>query len=69
MWTVVYMSQDKSKVDKILRIFDEHNIMNIVKSQNEDSAETATVYEILVPQTELASAQEIIIDAELESGK
>lgn len=64
MWTVVYMSQDKSKVDKILEILESSQIMTMLKTSGEDDFGTGIVFEILVPQTELETAQEAIFDAE-----
>ncbi|MBQ3125302.1 MAG: hypothetical protein IJC09_07785 [Clostridia bacterium] len=67
MWTVVFMSQDKAKVDKILKLLEDNKIMTMLKTSAEDDFETGSVYEILVPQTELETAQDIIFDSELES--
>ena len=67
MWTVVFMSQDKSKTDKILKLLEENKIMTILKTSSEGDFEVDNVYEILVPQTELETAQDIIFDFELES--
>ncbi len=67
MWTVVYMSQDRSKVDKILALLDEHKIMTMQQTRGVESEDSGLVYEILVPQTELETAQDIIFDAEMES--
>lgn len=64
MWTVVYMTQDKSKVDRILSLLDEHKIMTMQKTRGVESDESGLVYEILVPQTEIETAQDIIFDAE-----
>lgn len=69
MWTVVFMSQDKAKIDKILAVLEQSNIMTMLKTSGEDDFGSGTVYEILVPQTELESAQDIIFDTELENGK
>lgn len=66
MWTVVFMSQDKSKVDKILKLLEDSEIITMLKTSNEDDFATSGVYEILVPQTELETAQEIIFDSEFE---
>lgn len=66
MWTVVYMSQNKAKVDKILKLLEDSKIMTMVKSAGEDDFETGGVFEILVPGTELESAQDVIFDSELE---
>ena len=66
MWTVVYVSKDKPKVDRILSVLDQNQIMTMLKMSGEGESESCTVYEILVPQTELETAQDIIVDAELE---
>lgn len=66
MWTVVYMSQNKSRVDRILQLLEKNKIMTMLKSSASGDFET-NVYEILVPQTELEKAQEVIFDAELEN--
>ncbi len=66
MWTVVFMSQDKSKVDKILKLLEDSEIITMLKTSNEDDFATSGVYEILVPQTELETAQDIIFDSEFE---
>ena len=66
MWTVVFMSQDKAKVDKILKLLEDSEIITMLKTSNEDDFATSGVYEILVPQTELETAQDIIFDSELE---
>lgn len=67
MWTVVYMSQDRSKVDRILTLLDEHKIMTMQKSSGDENEDKGLVYEILVPQTELETAQDLIFDAEMEN--
>lgn len=41
--------------------------MTMQKTQGVESADTGLVYEILVPQTELETAQDVIFDAETES--
>lgn len=66
MWTVVFMSQDKAKVDRILKLLEDKKIMTMLKTSTEDDFETGSAYEILVPQTELETAQDIIFDSELE---
>lgn len=66
MWTVVFMSQDKAKVDRILKLLEDNKIMTMLRASAEDDFETGSSYEILVPQTELETAQDIIFDSELE---
>ena len=65
MWTVVYLSQNKDKVDRLIEILNSSNIMTMLKVSREDNYESCTAYEILVPQTELESAQDIIFDTEI----
>ncbi len=65
MWTVVYISQDKTKVDKVLALLDENKIMTMTKSTAEDDFDSVNTYEILVPKAELETAQDIIIDSEI----
>ncbi|MEE0410764.1 MAG: hypothetical protein UD759_08275 [Clostridia bacterium] len=66
MWTVVFVSQDKSKIDKILKLLEENKIMTMLKTSSEGDFEVDNTYEILVPQTELETAQDVIFDFELE---
>lgn len=66
MWTVVFMSQDKAKIDRILKLLEDKKIMTMLKTSTEDDFETGSAYEILVPQTEIETAQDIIFDSELE---
>lgn len=65
MWTVVYISQDKMKVDRVLSLLEEKKIMTMTKTSGEDGEETPVAYEILVPKAELETAQEIIFDSEM----
>ena len=65
MWTVVYMSQDREKIDKILTVLEQKQIMTMLKAAGVDDFETGTVFEILVPKTEIETAQEIIFDSEV----
>ena len=66
MWTVVFVSQDKSKIDKILKLLEENKIMTMLKTSSEGDFEVDNTYEILVPQAELETAQDVIFDFELE---
>ncbi len=65
MWTVVYMSQDRSKVDRVLALLEENEIMTMFKSSEEEDFSEGCSFEILVPQTELETAQDLIIDSEI----
>lgn len=65
MWTVVYLSQNKAKVDKLIEILNSSNIITMLKVSKEDDYDNGTAYEILVPKTELETAQDIIFDTEI----
>ncbi len=65
MWTVVYISQDKLKIDRVLSLLEEKKIMTMTKTSGEDGEEKLVAYEILVPKAELETAQEIIFDSEM----
>lgn len=69
MWTVVYMSQDKFKVDRVMSLLESNEVITMLKAVGEGESDADRVYEILVPQTELETAQEIIVDTELENEK
>ena len=66
MWIVVYVSQDKAKVDRVLGLLDDNKIMTRLKSSEEDDLGANKLFEILVPNTELETAQDIIFDSELD---
>ena len=66
MWTVVYVSHDKAKVDRVLGLLDDNKIMTRLKSSEEDDLGANKLFEILVPNTELETAQDIIFDSELD---
>lgn len=65
MWTVVYLSQNKAKVDRLIEILNSSDIITMLKVSKEDDYDNGTAYEILVPQTELETAQDIIFDTEI----
>ena len=66
MWTVVFMSRSKEKIDAMLGVLESGNILTRIRQANEDDFSDGAVYEILVPHTELEKAQEMIFDAELK---
>lgn len=64
MWTVIYMAQNKDAVDKLRRLLESYDI--IVKIRPIDkSGEDDCCYEVLVPDSEVSQAHEILIDAQL----
>lgn len=62
MWTVVYMSDNKEAVEKLRRILTEKQIIVRIRPINQDSG--GGCYEVLVPQTEVDEAQDLIIEEE-----
>ena len=64
MWMVVYVSRDKSKIDKLLSVLGVRGIMTMMRPAVDDGGECCA-YEILVPKTELDEAQDVIFDTEL----
>ncbi|MBR0366387.1 MAG: hypothetical protein IJH94_06265 [Clostridia bacterium] len=65
MWTEVYMSQNKIKTDAVAAALEANNIMTMRRSSGEDDYSSSVTYIILVPQTELESAQDVIFEMEL----
>lgn len=68
MWTVVFVSQDKNKTGILVSLLGSNGIMTRTKVSREDDFGTETAYEVLVPQTELETAQDLIFDSEIICG-
>ncbi len=68
MWTVVYVSQNKSKIDRLIAVLNSSSIITMLRLTGKNGSGECGAYEILVPKTELDQAQDIIFDTEL-SGK
>ncbi|MBQ3427056.1 MAG: hypothetical protein IJH37_07935 [Clostridia bacterium] len=67
MWTEVFMSQNKVKADTIVAALEAQNIMTMRRVTGEDDFSASVTYIVLVPQTELESAQDIIFEIEMNS--
>lgn len=65
MWTVIFVSQDGERTDRLVGILGDNGIMTRRKVSREDDFGAETSYEVLVPQTELEMAQDIIFDSEI----
>ena len=61
----MYMSENKNRVDQIIEELNSRSIMTMLKTSGEDDFSSGGSYEILVPQTELEAAQDIIFDMEI----
>ena len=60
MWIVVYMSASKDNAERLTRVLEDNKIISRKRSNKEQSS-----FEVLVPQSELTSAQDLIFDNEL----
>lgn len=63
MWTVVYMSQESDMAKKLVSILRENSILSRMRRIGEEGSRQG--FEVLVPQPEVNSAQNLIIDNEL----
>ena len=63
MWTVVYVTQEDKTAQKLVEILRENSILSRVRRIGRNSERQG--FEVLVPQPEVNSAQNIIIDNEL----
>ena len=62
MWTEVYFSQNRSKVDRLVDILSEARIISRVRGQGEGEGRC---YTVLVPRAELDEAQNIIVESDI----
>lgn len=65
MWTVIFITGNKFTVDTIRALFRENSLLMRTRKINNDTAKEECCYEILVPDTEAAVAQDIIIEEEI----
>lgn len=61
MWTVVYMTQNENHANKLMEILHSESILAKIRNAGEDSG----CFEVLVPQTELNAAQNLIFENDL----
>lgn len=61
MWIVVYVSASKNSAEKLVKVLGEHEIIARLRCTDKEQ----NCFEVLVPQSELASAQDLIFDNEL----
>ena len=65
MWTVIFITCSENAVDAIRRLFRENSILMRTRIISNDNTNEEQCYEILVPYTEIAIAQDIIIEEEI----
>lgn len=65
MWTVIYMAQSKNSVEILKDLFENNNILVKVRPINREIDEDNCCYEMLVPDSEVPLAHELLIDVAL----
>lgn len=65
MWTVVYVSQSIETSKKLIDVLLDNKIISKLRRARGESVSTNCCYEVLVPTTELETAQDLIFDNEL----
>lgn len=61
MWIVVYISASKNNAEKLVKVLEENKIISKLRCTDKSKG----CFEVLVPQSELSSAQDLIFDNEL----
>lgn len=66
MWIVVYLTQSKIDADKIGKLIEDEGIIVKIRCvNNSQDDEENSAYEILVTDSDVAQAHNIIIDAQI----
>lgn len=61
MWVVIYLAKGKSVVTELRRLLEDNGILVMIRRKTNEADENEAFFEILVPQTEVEAAQDIII--------
>ncbi len=64
MWTVVYITQDKDAADRLRSVLENNSIIVRIRSIIKEENKCGSCYEVMVPNTEMDAAQNLIIDNE-----
>lgn len=64
MWTVIYMTHDKNDIERLKACLEKEGILTMTRPINTGDAEgpSGEGYELLVPDSEVSQAHEIIIE-------
>lgn len=65
MWTVVYMAYDENIVKSICAMLRQNKILVNIRETKQDTEDTNSCYEILVPDAEVSQSQELIFEREI----
>ena len=65
MWTVIYVSQSIETVKKLIDVLLTNKVISKLRRTNNCNGNESSCYEVLVPSTELETAQDLIFENEL----
>ena len=65
MWTVIYVSQSIETAKKLIDVLLTNKVISKLRRTNNWNGKESTCYEVLVPSTELETAQDLIFENEL----
>lgn len=65
MWTAVYISQSMETAEKLIKVLCENSVISKLRRASGGEETEHGCYEVLVPNTELETAQDLIIENEL----
>ena len=61
MWTVIYIAQTKEQAEKIRDLLKNAGVLVKMRGVNQSENEKFGCYEIMVPESEMSEAHDIII--------
>ena len=65
MWTVIYVSQSIETAKKLIDVLLTNKVISKLRRTNNCNGNESSGYEVLVPSTELETAQDLIFENEL----
>ena len=65
MWTVIYVSQSIETAKKLIDVLLTNKVISKLRRTNNCNGNESSCYEVLVPSTELETAQDLIFENEL----
>ena len=65
MWTVIYVSQSIETAKKLIDVLLTNKVISKLRRTNNCNGKESSCYEVLVPSTELETAQDLIFENEL----
>ena len=65
MWTVIYVSQSIETAKKLIDVLLTNKVISKLRRTNNCNGNESSCHEVLVPSTELETAQDLIFENEL----